>query len=758
MRIVCIGGGPAGLYFSLLMKKAFPSVEIAVLERNRHDDTFGWGVVFSDETLAGFEAADPESFEAIRESFKYWRNIETYYKDTSVVSTGHGFAALPRTQLLMILQRRCIEVGVELRFEMDVDDLEQFADADLLVGADGVNSLVRESYVQYFQPKIDWRKCKFSWLGSDKRLEAFTFIFEESEYGLFQVHAYPFEDLSSTWIVECREEVWRRAGLDDASEYDTIAFCEKLFAKHLDGHRLLSNRSVWRTFPTVRCRTWHHRNVVLLGDAAHTAHFSIGSGTKLAMEDSIALVERFRDHGTGDVPTVLKSYEDARWVDILKTQKAAQTSREWFEHSGRYMNQEPIQLTFNLMTRSKRITYDELEKRDPDLIDQVNDWFRVEAGAPLTSDGNAPPPMFVPFELRGMRLENRIVVSPMCQYSAKDGTPGDWQLVHLGSRAIGGAGLVITEMTDVLPEGRITHGCAGMYTQEHVAAWRRIVDFVHANSRAKIAMQLAHAGRKGSMHLPWEQLDTPLRPEEGGWQTVAPSPIAFQPNWPAPKKMEREDMDRVISGFVHSAHLAEEAGFDMIELHMAHGYLLSSFISPLSNRRRDDYGGSLENRMRFPLEVFRAVRESWPEDKPISVRISASDWMADDSGIGPEDSVVMALYLKEAGCDLVDVSSGGNSPLSEPEYGRMYQVPFAEQIRFEAGIPVAAVGALLGADHANTVLAAGRADLAVMARAHLRDAYLTLHAAEKYGFWDQPWPNQYLAAKPRPRQLSTRRR
>jgi len=757
MRIVCIGGGPAGLYFSLLMKKAFPSVEITVRERNRYDDTFGWGVVFSDETLASFEAADPESWQAIRESFRYWRNIEIYFKGARTVSSGHGFAALPRTQLLMILQRRCIELGVELRFEMAADDLEQFAEADLLVGSDGVNSLVRETYAQYFQPRIDWRKCKFCWLGSDKRLDAFTFIFEESEYGLFQVHAYPFEELSSTWIIECREEVWRRAGLDEASEYDTIAFCEKLFAKHLDGHRLLSNRSVWRTFPTVRCRTWHHRNVVLLGDAAHTAHFSIGSGTKLAMEDSVALVEQFREHGTGDVPTVLKSYEDARWVDILKLQKAAQTSREWFEHSVRYMDQEPIQLTFNLMTRSKRITYDELESRDPDLIDQVNDWFRVEAGAPLTSDGNAPPPIFTPFEMRGLRLENRIVVSPMCQYSAKDGTPGDWHLVHLGSRAIGGAGLVITEMTDVLPEGRITHGCAGMYAPEHVDAWRRIVDFVRSNSHAKIAMQLAHAGRKGSMHLPWEHPDSPLRPEEGSWPTVAPSPIAFLPNWPAPKKMEREDMDRVIGAFARSAQLAEEAGFDMLELHMAHGYLLSSFVSPLSNRRRDEYGGGLENRMRFPLEVFRAVRASWPDDKPIAVRISASDWMADGSGIGPEDSVLVALYLKEAGCDLVDVSSGGNSPLSEPEYGRMYQVPFAEQIRFGAGIPVAAVGALQGADHANTVLAAGRADLAVMARPHLRDAYLTLHAAEKYSFWDQHWPNQYLAAKPRPSRPPTGR-
>ncbi len=750
MRIVCIGGGPSGLYFSILMKKAFPDASITVYERNRPDDTFGWGVVFSDETLSNFETPDAESYHAITQSFKYWRKIETYYRNTCTVSTGHGFAALARPRLLNILQQRCIELGVELHFETPVDNLEALGNADLVIGSDGINSFVRQTYAQHFQPKLDWRQCKFCWLGSDRPLEAFTFIFEDNEHGLFQAHAYPFEDQSSTWIVECREEVWQRAGLDEASEYDTVAYCDKLFARHLNGYRLLTNRSVWRTFPTVTCRTWHHRNIALLGDAAHTAHFSIGSGTKLAMEDAQILADCFKEHGTDDVPSVLKAYQDTRWVDILKFQKTAQTSLEWFENTARYYFQEPIQFTFNLMTRSKRITYDELRKRDPKLIDQINDWFRVEAGAPLTSDRKAPPPIFTPFELRGMELKDRIVVSPMCQYSAVDGTPSDWQLVHLGSRAIGGAGLMFTEMTDVMPEGRITLSCTGMYHPEHVGAWKRIVDFVHNSSEAKIGMQLAHAGRKGSTHHPWEGEDIPLLPEHGGWKTIAPSPIAFYPRWPAPKKMDREDMDRVILAFVRAAEYADQAGFDMLELHMAHGYLLSSFISPLSNRRRDEYGGSLENRLRYPLEVFEAVRVMWPEDKPMSVRISATDWMQDGSGVTVDHSVVLAKRLKAAGCDLIDVSSGGNSPLSEPIYGRMYQVPFAEKIRYEAGIPVAAVGGLLGADHANTVLAAGRADLAVMARPHLRDAYLTVHAAEHYEYWDQEWPDQYLLAKPRP--------
>ncbi|MEE8278211.1 MAG: bifunctional salicylyl-CoA 5-hydroxylase/oxidoreductase [Thermoanaerobaculia bacterium] len=758
MKIVSIGGGPAGLYFGILMKKAFPDSEITVLERNRPDDTFGWGVVFSDETLSNFQEADPETYAEITASFKYWRDIETYYGGTCTVSTGHGFSALSRQKLLLILQERCRELGVRLEFQRQVTSLDELADADLILGADGVNSFVRAQFAEHFKPSLDWRKCKFCWLGTDKPLEAFTFIFQESEHGLFQVHAYPFEGGLSTWIVECREEVWRRAGLEEASEEETVAFCEELFAEFLDGHRLLANLSLWRTFPTVRCATWCHGNVVLLGDAAHTAHFSIGSGTKIAMEDAMTLAQTFQELGTEDVPAVLEAYEDRRWVDVIKFQKTAQTSLEWFENSARYLGQDPIQFTFNLMSRSKRITYDNLKERDPELVEKLDEWYRRHVGAPLSTNGKAPPPIFTPFKLRGMELVNRIVVSPMCQYSAEDGAPNDWHLVHLGTRAIGGAGLIITEMTDVCREGRITYRCTGMYAPQHVGAWKRIVDFVHANSRAKFGIQLAHAGRKGSVEHPWEGEDIPLEPDEGAWQTLAPSAIPFYPDWPVPKEMERADMERVIEAFVRATRYAEEAGFDLIEVHMAHGYLLSSFISPLSNRRQDEYGGSIENRMRFPLEVFRAMRTAWPEEKPMSVRISATDWMEDGRGVTPEESVVVARLLKQAGCDIIDVSSAGNSPESEPLYGRMYQVPFGERIRYEAEIPVAAVGALLGADHANTVLAAGRADLAVMARPHLRDPYLTLHAAEHYELWDHPWPGQYDLAKPRPPRPSVRRR
>ena len=782
MRITSIGGGPSGLFFGILMKKAFPETEITVLERNRPEDTFGWGVVFSDETLENIEAADPQSFAEIRSNFRYWRDIETYYGGTCVTSTGHGFCALSRKKLLLILHERCRELGVRLEFEREVASLEELVGQDLILGADGVNSFVRQQLAEHLKPRLDWGKCRFCWLGTDLPLEAFTFIFKETEHGLFQVHAYPFENGSSeagpstaglskdslgTWIVECREEVWKKAGLATATEEDTVRFCSELFADQLRGHRLLTNRSLWRTFPTVRCETWYakggpHGNVVLLGDAAHTAHFSIGSGTKLAMEDSIALVEAFREHGTHDVPKALAAYEEARWVDVVKTQKAAQTSLEWFENSARYQGQHPVQLTFNLMSRSKRITYENLAQRDPELMGRVNAWFAQDASArghrkPVPEGEKAPPPIFTPFRLRQLTLPNRIVVSPMCQYSATDGLVDDWHLVHLGSRAVGGAGLVITEMTDVLPEGRITQGCAGLYERGHRDAWMRIVDFVHDHSGAKIGIQLAHAGRKGSTRHPWEGEDRPLTGKEGAWPTMGPSAIPFRNGWPVPKEMDRADMERVREAFAQATLWADRAGFDLVELHMAHGYLLSSFISPLSNRRTDDYGGSLRNRLRFPLEVFRAVRQSWPEAKPISVRISATDWLG-ERGTTVEESVTLAKLLKVAGCDVIDVSTAGNVPESDPEYGRMYQVPFAEKIRAEAEIPVMAVGAILGADHANTVLAAGRADLTAMARPHLKDPYLTLHAAERYGLWDHPWPGQYVLAAPKEPQPAKRRR
>ena len=747
MNIVSIGGGPAGLYFAILAKKAFPGSRIRVFERNRPDDTFGWGVVFSRETLDHFRAADPQTYGPLRGSIVYRDDIETFYGGARSVSRGHGFCGFSRRRLLEILQQRAAALGVETTFEKEAAGPEAFPDADLVVAADGVNSRVRDGHAADFRPSIRWGACRFSWLGTDLPLRAFTFVFKRNEHGLFQVHAYPFEKSLSTWIVECREETWRRAGLDGASEAETVAYCEKLFAEELKGHRLLANRSVWRSFPEVSCGSWSAGNVVLLGDAAHTAHFSIGSGTKLAMEDAIALVAALREFGGGEMKQVLRAYEEARRPDVIRIQRAARTSQAWFEESERYMAQDPVQLTFNLMTRSKRITWDNLRQRDPGLVARTGEWFRKQAGAPRTADGTAPPPAFTPLQLRDLVIPNRFVVSPMCQYSAVDGMPGDWHLVHLGSRAVGGAGLVMTEMTDVSPEGRITKGCAGIWNEAQADAWKRVVAFVHGNSKARIGMQIAHAGRKGSCSLPWEG-DAPLA--EGGWETMGPSALPFKPGWPAPREMTRADMDRVREEFVAAARRADGAGFDLLEVHVAHGYLLSSFTSPLSNRRTDDYGGTLENRMRFPREVVAAVRAAWPAGKPLSVRISASDWV-EDGGMTPAESVEMARMLKEDGVDLIDVSSGGNAPESRIDYGRMYQVPFADRIRHGAGIPVMAVGAILGADHANTILAAGRADLVAMARPFLGDPYLPLHAAAEHGYDEQPWPNQYLAAKPRRR-------
>ncbi len=745
MKIVSIGGGPGGLYFSILMKKAFPDAEIIVHERNRADDTFGWGVVFSDETLSGFEDADAESYKEISTSFRYWGDIETYYGGECVKSTGHGFCGMSRKKLLNIMQARCRDLGVDLRFESDVTDLEQFADADLILAADGVNSFIRDRYADDLKPTLDWRPNRFCWLGTSKPLTAFTFIFEENEHGLWMVHAYPFQNELSTWIVEADEETWRAAGMDTKSEEETVAYCQELFGKYLDGHPLLTNRSMWRQFPTIRCEQWYSGNIVLIGDAVHTAHFSIGSGTKLAMEDAIALCDAFVAHQGKDVPTILAEYQEARFVDSAKLQKVAQTSLEWFENARRYMRQDPLQFSFNLMTRSKRITYDNLKLRDPALVANVTAWYREDVGAPKTSEGGDPPPVFTPYTLRGMTLPNRIVVSPMCQYSAVDGVPGEWHFVHYGSRAVGGAGLVITEMTDVTPTGRITEGCTGLWNDEQRDAWKRIVDFVHDNSASKIGIQLAHAGRKGSCEHPWDGHDTPL-PADRAWQTLAPSPLPFLPDWPVPKEMDRADMDVVRDAFVNATKRAAEAGFDMIELHLAHGYLLNQFLSPVTNHRADEYGGSLENRMRYPLEVVTAVRGAWPDDRPLAVRISAVDWV--EGGQTAEESVAIARALQAAGCDVLDVSTSGISADAEPNYGRMFQVPFADRIRHATGMPVMTVGAVLGADHCNTILAAGRADLCAMARPHLRSPYLTLDAASEYDYPDQPWPPQYLLGKP----------
>ena len=738
MKIVAIGGGPAALYFGILMKKQDPAHEITILERNKLDDTFGFGVVFSDATQNNLAAADPDTYAEMESHFAHWDNIDIHYQNQVITSGGHGFSGLSRRALLGVLGRSCHALGVCLQTATEITDPGRL-DADLIVGADGFNSTVRNHYAQHFQPSLDERPNRFVWLGTTRPFPAFTFYFKRDHHGLWRVHAYQYENGRSTFIVEATEATWRSAGMDRASEDETLAFCEALFQEELQGHRLMKNRSLWRNFVTVKNSRWSHENVVLVGDAAHTAHFSVGSGTKLAIEDAIALAAALKQ--TPDVGAALRAYEAERRPAVESLQRAAQVSLQWFEDTERYLRMEPLQFAFNLLTRSLRITHTNLKVRDPQFVERVDQWYAdhaaTQSGAPRTAH-HAPPPMFTPFTLREMVLSNRIVVSPMCQYIAEDGMPNDWHLVHLGSRAIGGAGLVFSEMTDVSREGRISPGCAGMYSPEHAQAWKRIVSFVHTHSAAKIAMQLGHAGRKASTQRMWEAMDEPL--PSGNWPIISASPLPYFPHSQVPKEMTRADMDQVTADFVAAAEMSDAAGFDLLELHFAHGYLLASFISPLTNKRTDAYGGSLANRMRFPLEVFDAVRAVWPAHKPMSVRISAVDWAP--GGMQPADAVDVARLLKEHDCDITDVSAGQTVADAKPQYGRQYQTPFADRIRQEVGMATMAVGNISSYQDVNTILAAGRADLCVLARAHLWDPYWTRHAAYEQGY-ALPWPDPY---------------
>ncbi len=742
MKIACIGGGPAGLYFAISMKLRDPSHDITVVERNRPYDTFGWGVVFSDQTMGNLIVNDRKSAQAILDEFAHWDDIDIHFKCRVERSTGHGFAGIGRKRMLNILQERAEELDVKLLFEQEVDTLDAYADCDLIIACDGLNSKIRNRFEGAFQPDVETRSNKFIWLGTKRIFDAFTFIFEETDAGWIWVHAYKFDQETSTFIVECTEETWRGLGLDKTDTEGSIALCEKIFANYLDGNSLMSNArhlrgSAWLNFPHVNCGSYHHQNIVLMGDAAHTAHFSIGSGTKLALEDAIDLARLL--HEKPDRDAAFQEYQSIRRQEVLKLQSAARNSMEWFEDLDRYTGFEPPQFAYSLLTRSQRVSHENLRLRDPDWLGGIEGWY---AGTPSASE--PPPPMFTPFSLRGLTLANRIVVSPMATYKALDGVPNDFHMVHLGSRAQGGAGLIFTEMTCVSADARITPGCPGLYTDEQQENWSRIVSFVHDQTNAKIAMQLGHAGRKGSTQIGWEGMDQPLK--SGNWPLQAPSPIPWDTGNQIPKEMDDGDRAAVIKAFEEATRRAYACGFDMIELHAAHGYLLSSYISPLSNKRDDAYGGSLENRMRFPLQVFDAMRAIWPEEKPISVRISATDWM-EDAGVTPDDAVQIATWFKEHGADILDVSAGQTVPDAKPVYGRMFQTPFSDRIRNEVKMPTMAVGNIYEVDHVNSILAAGRADLCCLARPHLADPYWTLHAAAEQKYGNAHWPKPYLAGQ-----------
>ena len=756
MRIVCIGGGPAGLYFALLMKSRNPAHQITVVERNRPYDTFGWGVVLSDATMQSMRQWDPQTAEAIEVAFNHWDDIELIFKGRKIRTTGHGFVGIGRKKMLNILQDRCVELGVELVFEREVESDEEFADADLIISSDGVNSRMRAKYANAFKPDMVMRPNRFIWLGTDKPFEAFTFDFRQTEHGWFQAHVYRFESNTSTFIVETTEDVFKAHGLDQLDQDQSIAFCEELFAETLDGHRLMTNArhlrgSAWLNFGRLICEKWSHFNgrshVVLMGDSAHTAHFAIGSGTKLAIDDAIELTKQFdiAGHDSENISAVLAAYEEVRRVDVARIQNAARNAMEWFEVVGeRYADQlEPEQFMYSMLTRSQRISHENLRLRDRAWLEGYERWFARRAGLDPTPNGVVPPPMFTPFEVRGLKLHNRIVVSPMAMYSAVDGIPNDFHLVHLGARAMGGAALIFPEMTCVSPDARITPGCLGIWNDDQARAWRRVVDFVHQETPAKIGIQIGHAGRKGSTRVAWEGIDQPIN--KGGWPLIAASAIPYLKNSDMPRAMTREDMERVIADHVAATKRAAELGFDILELHAAHGYLLSSFLSPLTNQRDDEYGGDHASRARFPLEVFRAIRAVWPEEKPMSVRLSANDWH--EGGNSPEDAAIFARAFKEAGADLVDCSSGQVVKEEKPVYGRLFQTPFSDKIRNEIDVATIAVGAISEADHANSIIAAGRADLCAIARPHLADPSFVLHEAAKIGFAGQAWPKQYYSAR-----------
>jgi anthraniloyl-CoA monooxygenase len=744
VRIAITGGGPGGLYFAALALQLNPGHEITVWERNAADDTFGFGVVFSDETLGGIEHADPVIYAAMEHEFARWDDIDVHYRDQVITSGGHGFAALSRKRLLRILQQRCAGLGVTLHFRTEAPDPRRLAaDYDLVVAADGANSMTRAAFADSFGPDLEVRNCKYIWLSTDLVFDAFKFYIVPTPYGIMQVHGYPYDATCSTFILEMHDQVWAAAGFDDAS----LEHISELLAGVLNNHSISANNSKWISFGTLRCKSWCHENVVLLGDAAHTAHFSIGSGTKLAMEDALALAACL--HEQPGLEQALPAYEAERRPVVASTQRAAQASLEWFENLGQYTGQDPEQFAFNIITRSRRVTYDNLRLRDPEFTRAVDEWFAADCKSRGFGDGDVVPPMFQPFRLRDLELKNRVVVSAMDMYSASDGTPSDFHLVHLGGKAAGGAGLVMTEMVCVSPEGRITPGCAGLYNAGHEPAWRRITEFVHRESTAKIGLQLGHSGRKGSTKLMWEGMDEPL--DEGNWPVSGPSPIPYLDGVSqVPHELTEAELEVIKAEFVAATVAAERVGFDLIELHCAHGYLLSSFISPLTNQRADRYGGSPDARLRYPVEVFSAMRAAWPARRPMTVRISATDWSP--GGLAVSDAILAAEAFALAGADAIDVSTGQVTPEEEPAFGRSYQTPFADAIRNQTGLATIAVGMISSYDDVNSIILAGRADLVALGRAHLYDPNWTLHAAaaQEYAGAGAAWPDQWRAGSRAP--------
>lgn len=758
MRVACLGGGPAGLYFAISMKLKDPTHDVVVVERNRANDTFGWGVVLSDDALENLEENDLQSAKAIRENFAYWDDIAVVHDGVRTVSGGHGFAGISRKKMLVLLQERARELGVEMRFETEFSSAAEFKeDYDLVVACDGINSRTRSVYADHFEPDIDVRECQFIWLGTHQKFDdAFTFIFEKTQHGWMWAHVYQFDENTATFIVECQQDTWDRFGFKKMSKEEIVETCREVFADHLGGHKLISNAehlrgsAVWMKFPRVICGKWYHDNIVLMGDAAATGHFSIGSGSRLAFDSAISLANYL--HSETSLNAAFERYQEERRLEVLRLQSAARNSLEWFEQVERYLDLDPVQFNYSLLTRSQRISHENLRLRDPKWLESAEKWFQAQAG--VSDDAPVRAPMFAPFKLRGLNLKNRIVVSPMAQYKAVDGTPNDWHLVHYGERAKGGAGLVYTEMTCVSEAGRITPGCPGLYTAEHESAWARLTKFVHDETDAKICCQIGHSGRKGSTKIGWEGMDQPLA--HGNWDLVSASPIAWSAENATPREATQTDLDEIKAQFVAAAEMADRAGFDMIELHAAHGYFISSFISPVSNRRTDQYGQSLENRLRYPLEVFEAMRAVWPVNKPMSVRISANDWVGPD-GVTPEEAVEIAKAFSVAGADIIDVSAGQTSVEAQPVYGRMFQTPFSDRIRNEAGINTMAVGNIYEADHANSILMAGRADLVAVGRAHLSDPYWALHEGAKTGDRAEPsWPLPYLAGRDQAWRLADR--